>query len=666
MRPRKWAGALLLFALGTMQAQAQRWDCQHIQQITFEDCKVLEQLFVDTNGPGWLQSRGWLRSIQPCEWFGVSCWSSAWPRPITGIELSDNNLTGSLPGEVSLLVELRHLIVDNSGPGLRKKKLTGNLSATLGDLSNLEVLVLSDNAFNGTIPPELRHLSKLRVLKLDGNEFTGPVPEQFVSLSALQELNLARNSLAGEIPVELAALKSLRHLDLSGNLLGGAIPAELGDLSELRSLDLSDNDLTGALPPSLARLGSLIRLSLVENQLEGPLPLALATYAASLTSCLMDGNNLCLPASAPYSALASAPVCGLAARESCSVCGGIEDVSSGECRALEAIYESTGGAAWTNNTEWLATLAACNWHGVICDAGVVQGIALNANNLSGEIPPDVSTLGGLRRLDLSLNDLRGSVPASLGQVTSLRHLDLSHNRLTGVVALDVASLGARAEMCQLQDNAGLCMPASSSYLELGADPICGLALEQSCVQGRLVAVGGLRALAESGGTVTVSWQTDGDATGNRFHVEKRSEAIFEELVTVAGSDARTYSYTTERLPEGEHVFRLRQSGPNGIVSVSDEIVVSLVAAGLHIRGPFPNPFRTEATLEVAAGSALIVDAYLYDAAGRQVRSLFSRRLDAHERVSLRIGARDLPSGAYFVRLRADGHTIRTERLLLVR
>lgn len=666
MRPCKWAGALLLFALGPLPAQAQRWDCQHIQQITFEDCKVLEQLFTDTNGPGWLHTRGWLRSIQPCEWYGITCRSSAWPRPITGIELSDNNLTGSLPGEVSLLVELRHLIVDNSGPGLRKKKLTGNLSTTLGDLSNLEVLVLSDNAFNGTIPPELRHLSKLRVLKLDGNEFTGPVPEQFAGLTALQELNLARNSLAGEIPVELAALKSLRHLDLSGNLLSGAIPAELGELSGLRSLDLSDNDLTGALPQTLEMLAGLHRLSLAGNQLEGPLPLALASYAASLTTCLMDGNNLCLPASAPYSALASAPVCGLAARESCSVCAGIKDVSSGECRALEAIYEGTGGVAWSNSTNWLATLAACRWHGVACDAGEVQGIALSANNLSGEIPPDVSSLGGLRRLDLSLNSLRGSVPVSLGRITSLRHLDLSRNRLTGVVALEVASLGARAEMCRLQDNAGLCMPASSSYLELGYDPICGLALEQSCVQGRLVAVSGLQALAEAGGSVTVSWQTDGDATGNRFHVERLSETDFQELATVAGSDARSYSYATEPLPAGEHVLRLRQTGPNGIVSVSDEIAVTLVAKGLHIRGPFPNPFRREATLEVATGSALIVDADLYDAAGRQVRSLFSRHLGAHERVSLRIGAGGLPSGAYFVRFRTGGRIIHTERLLLVR
>lgn len=665
MSLRSGAGALVL-ALIVLPTQAQRWDCQPIEQIAFEDCKVLEQLYTDTNGPAWLQNRGWLRTTQPCDWFGITCRSSAWPRPITGIELSDNNLTGSLPGEISLLVELRHLIVDNSGPGLRKKKLTGNLSATLGDLSNLEILVLSDNAFDGTIPPELRHLSKLRVLKLDGNGFTGPVPEQFVSLTALEELSLARNMLAGEIPVELAALKSLRHLDLSGNLLGGAIPPELGELSELRSLDLSENDLAGPLPQTLARLGNLLRLSLAGNRLTGSLPLELATYAASLTSCELKGNGLCLPAATPYSPLASAPVCGLAASPSCSVCASIRDIPAGQCHALEAIYESTGGATWTNNANWLATLTACDWHGVACDAGAVQGITLSANGLSGEIPPNVAALGVLKRLDLSVNDLNGSLPPSLGRVQSLRHLNLSHNRLTGVVALEVASLGVRAETCQLQDNAGLCMPASASYLELGSDPICGLALAPSCIRGRLVAVSGLEATAGEGGSVTIAWTTDGDATGNRFHIAKRSAAEFRELATVDGSDARAYRYVAERLPEGEHTFRLRQSGANGIESISGEITVGLVADGLHTLGPFPNPFRAETTLEVATGSAMFVEAALYDAAGRRVRSLFSRHMGAHERAALHIGAYGLPSGAYFVRFRANGRILGTERLLLVR
>ena len=660
MGPRRWAAALLL-TLSALPAQAQRWDCRHIEQITFEDCKVLEQLFTDTNGPGWLQSRGWLRSFQPCDWFGVTCRSSAWPRPITGIELSDNNLTGSLPGEISLLAELRRLIVDNSGPGLRKKKLTGNLSATLGDLFNLEILVLSDNAFDGTIPPELRHLSKLRVLKLDGNRFTGPVPEQFVSLRALEELSLARNVLAGEIPVELAALKSLRHLDLSGNLLSGAIPPELGELSELRSLDLSENDLAGPVPQTLERLGNLLRLSLA-----GSLPLALATYAASLTSCLLEGNNLCLPASAPYSALASAPVCGLAASPSCSVCASVRDVPAGQCKALETIYESAGGEAWTNSTNWLATLDACDWHGVTCDAGAVEGITLGSNGLSGEIPPDVSALGVLKRLDLSFNELQGSVRSSLGRVRSLRHIDLSHNRLTGIVPLEIASLGSRAETCRLQNNAGLCMPASSFYRALGSDPICGLALAPTCMQGKLVSVSSLEAAAVDGGSVSITWRTDGDATGNRFHIEKRADADFREVTTVDGSDARTYHYVAERLPEGEHVFRLRQTGANGIESVSEEITVSLVAEGLHVLGPFPNPFRDLATLDVASGSTMVVEAELYDAAGRRVRSLFLRQMGAHERTTLRIAAGGLPSGAYFVRFRADGRIVGTERLLLVR
>jgi len=49
--------------------------------------------------------------------------------------------------------------------------------------------------------------------------------------------------------------------------------------------------------------------------------------------------------------------------------------------ALERLYQSTGGAHWTNRTNWLLG-SFCTWYGVHCDqAGNVAQLSLSRNNL---------------------------------------------------------------------------------------------------------------------------------------------------------------------------------------------------------------------------------------------------------------------------------------------
>ena len=50
--------------------------------------------------------------------------------------------------------------------------------------------------------------------------------------------------------------------------------------------------------------------------------------------------------------------------------------------ALERLYQSTGGAHWTNRTNWLLQGSFCTWYGVHCDqAGNVAQLSLSRNNL---------------------------------------------------------------------------------------------------------------------------------------------------------------------------------------------------------------------------------------------------------------------------------------------
>ena len=55
---------------------------------------------------------------------------------------------------------------------------------------------------------------------------------------------------------------------------------------------------------------------------------------------------------------------------------------------------------------------------------------LSSNNLSGKIPTEVMSLGGLLYLNLSRNHLVGPIPPSIGEMENLEVLDLSRNHLS--------------------------------------------------------------------------------------------------------------------------------------------------------------------------------------------------------------------------------------------
>ena len=64
-------------------------------------------------------------------------------------------------------------------------------------------------------------------------------------------------------------------------------------------------------------------------------------------------------------------------------CTGIPDE---ECNALHALYESTNGDGWYDNTNWLSSSPAGTWYGITIGDGHVTGIELWHNGLNWIYP----------------------------------------------------------------------------------------------------------------------------------------------------------------------------------------------------------------------------------------------------------------------------------------
>ena len=119
-------------------------------------------------------------------------------------------------------------------------------------------------------------------------------------------------------------------------------------------------------------------------------------------------------------------------------CQKIQEPSVEECRALVALYESTDGDHWQENSGWLVGESPCQWYGVICQQGRVIDLYLSHNGLRGAIPATLGNLTSLNELDLSFNQLTGSIPTELAHLSRLYRLYLSYNRLTGTVPAALA------------------------------------------------------------------------------------------------------------------------------------------------------------------------------------------------------------------------------------
>ncbi|CAL5394873.1 unnamed protein product [Camellia sinensis] len=364
--------------------------------------------------------------------------------------LNSNNLNGTLPRLSSRLIEL----------DLSKNLFSGEISHLLCDGNKEEnllvVLLLKENFLSGEIPDCWMAWPSMTVIDMGNNSLTGNIPSSMRYLGGLQSLHLPNNHLSGEISSSLQNCNNLVMVDLSENEFIGSILTWMGErLLHLTGLILRSNKLDGMIPLELCRISSLKILDLANNNLSGAIPWCIN----NITAMAMKRNS------------------------SVNVTYGVTCSSNGpECWSR----------AYLENANLVTKGSSYQYDKILT---LVTSVDLSNNNLSGNIPEQLTGLLRLFSLNLSGNHLIGVIPKKMGDMVSLESLDLSKNQICGEIPPSMSGLTFLSYLNLSYNNLSGKIPLSTQLQSFNAssflgNKLCGLPLTKNCsVDGEKTNVG---------------------------------------------------------------------------------------------------------------------------------------------------------------------------------
>ncbi|KAJ9555683.1 hypothetical protein OSB04_010297 [Centaurea solstitialis] len=351
----------------------------------------------------------------------------------TTIDLSSNNFYGSIPNVPSTLASLN----------LSRNKFIGRISFLCQIVNGfLSFLDLSHNSLTGQLPDCLWHFEGLKVLNLGYNHFSGRLPASIGYSSQLEVLDLYNNSFSEELPLALKNCTRLTFLNLGANKFSGNVPVWIGEnITLLYGLILRSNNFIGPIPLQLCHLTNLQILDLSMNNLNGSIPTCVK-YLYVMVDGRLWGQN-----SHYY----------------------------GESTNFSGTYVDNAMIEWQGNErEFTNTL------------GLLLSIDLSSNNLTGQIPNELTNLHGLVALNLSKNTLHGEIPQKIGEMKNLLTLDLSRNNFSGAIPSSMSQM-ALLNYLDMSHNSFSGRIPSSTQLQsfppsryIGNAGLCGPPITESC------------------------------------------------------------------------------------------------------------------------------------------------------------------------------------------
>ncbi|XP_044473178.1 receptor-like protein EIX2 isoform X2 [Mangifera indica] len=376
-------------------------------------------------------------------------------------DLSSNNLTGSLPLISTTMNALD--LSDNAFSGSIFHFVCFRMNETKG----MEILNLRNNLLFGELPDCWMNWKNLLALNLGSNSFHGNFPNSVGMLSYLQSLHLRRNGLSGEIPASLKNCRGLISLDIGENKFSGHVPRWIGErFSKLMILNLRSNNFDGFLPAELCHLISLQILDLADNNFIGNVPRCINNFTAMVTVDYCGGNRIQYLSGIPY------PV---------SFRGFAPNYIDRDLLPYPVSFR--GFVINYLEDELLVMKGKAVQYDIILN--LVRIIDLSHNNLSGEIPMEVTNLAALQSLNLSYNRISGRIPENIGAMSSLECIDFSLNQLSGEIPQSISRLTYLNHLNLSNNNLHGSIPLSTQLQGFDAscftgNELCGSPLPQRC------------------------------------------------------------------------------------------------------------------------------------------------------------------------------------------
>uniref|UniRef100_A0A0E0LGD4 non-specific serine/threonine protein kinase n=1 Tax=Oryza punctata TaxID=4537 RepID=A0A0E0LGD4_ORYPU len=377
----------------------------------------------------------------------------------TYLDMSQNQISGSLPAHLGDMAFEQLYLSSNQFTGpippfprnitvldISNNSFSGTLPSHL-EAPQLQTLLMYSNRIGGNIPQSICKLQQLGDLDLSGNLLVGEIPQ--CSEISYTFLLLSNNMLSGKYPAFLQNCTGLQFLDLAWNKFFGSLPAWIGDFRNLQFLRLSHNSFSGSIPAGITNLLSLQYLDLSDNNISGVIPWHLSNLTGMTTKGFM-----------PLSSVAEGPA-GL---------GTVE--VSGQFGEILLIFTKGRQLPYGGGLKYFV------------------GIDLSRNSLTGEIPPDITSLDALINLNLSSNRLSGEIPNKIGALQSLESLDLSKNKLSGGIPSSLSTLAFLSYLNLSYNNLSGRIPSGRqldtlsandpSLMYIGNGGLCGPPLQKNC------------------------------------------------------------------------------------------------------------------------------------------------------------------------------------------